>query len=392
MVKYICNKCKTTFDHKAAYDRHINRKNKCSINKVGSKTKKKINSNYCEICNKTYNRKDALIRHRKTTLHKSNINNSKTKVTKILDKVIVGSHNKQILTDHSYNNSHNNNSININATTNNYYISPFGEEEINKLTTQDKLAILLSNQDPIIQIIVKTNLNSAMPEYHNIGYIDVKSGYGYIYNGESWEKKEVRLIMNDLLNFKERDLRKIHKEVSKYMTVDDNTNIINKLQDIDRTIIPTNGYNAKTKKKLVANLKAQFYNKRNLIIDAIERSGKPVLSKKIEDEIKPKIILKDGMTIEELDKILIENRRKSEELLPKKEIAKYIIKLIKSGLSNTQFQRINEVIDDIIEEQEINTIMRVLCETYYNGNYIDINTIKQKIHEDKQIDKLIKKR
>lgn len=97
---------------------------------------------------------------------------------------INGSKNNQKIIN-TIGNNNKINSNNNNTIINNYYMTPFGNEQIDKLTTQDKLAILLSNEDPIIQIIVKTNLNSTMTEYHNIGYADLKSGYGYIFNGES---------------------------------------------------------------------------------------------------------------------------------------------------------------------------------------------------------------
>lgn len=397
MTVHICKRCKDFFDRKSTYDYHVNRKNKCSLNKSGSKINTISFKYACKICDKKFSRKDALFRHRTTKSHKNKIKKTKIKINdnsnNNINRMTKGHHNK--ILNKAIDNSVTNNTT-INNTTinnnNNYYISAFGNEEINKLTTRDKLAILLSNKDPIIQIIIKTNLNSSIPEYHNIGYIDLKSGYGYIFNGKSWEKKEIRLVMNDLINFKGRDLKKIHREVSKYMTNDDNKNVNNILQDIDNTIIPSNEHSSKIKKKLVANLKAQFFNKRNLIIEAIDKSGKPIISSN-ENENDLKINLKNGMTIEELDKILIENKLKAEKLAPRKEIAKYIlsdhIKFYKTD--KDQYQKINEIIDDILEDHEMNVITRLLCQLYCNKNSININTIKKKINTDNLASKLITK-
>lgn len=201
------------------------------------------------------------------------------------------------------------------------------------------------------------------------------------------KKKEIRLIMNDLINFKGRDLKKIHKEVSKYMTSNDNKNVSGILQDVDNAVIPKTEHHNKTKRKLVSNLKAQFYNKRNLIIDAIEKSGKPVIGLNIKNQTEQKFILKNGMSVEELDKILAENSQKSEKLLPKKEIAKYIVRLFNN---ENHTKNIIEIIDDIIEESDMNVIMRLLCETYCCRNSVDISTVQQKINEDELATNMIR--
>ena len=52
---------------------HINRKTKCKFVRSGSKCNKGNNSHYCKICDKEYNRKDALIQHKKTKLHANNL-------------------------------------------------------------------------------------------------------------------------------------------------------------------------------------------------------------------------------------------------------------------------------------------------------------------------------
>ena len=374
MVNYTCKRCKISFDDKSKYDRHITKKKKCTIKKLGKKTNKK--DHYCKTCDTNYSRKSALMRHMKTNMH---INNIKKKG--IIKK---GSHNNQIIAEMNGGvNTINNNSNN--TTIHNYFISAFGNEEISKLTTQDKIAILSSDDNPMITIIVKTNLNSTIPEYHNIGYADLKSGYGYIYNGETWEKKEIRLIMNDLINFKGRDIKKIHKEVSKYMTTEDNKNIDDVIQDINNTIEPKNERHMKNTKNMIANLKAYFYNKRNLIIDAIEKSGKTIIG--IETKTKQKNILKNGMTIDELDKILAENRQKAENIAPQKELAKYILsKYLKiSHIDKNKYAKIIEIIDDIIEEQEIKTITRLLCAMCYDKTKINVEITDKDLFKEQEI-------
>lgn len=300
MVKYICGRCKMFFDHKATYERHIGRKKKCNISTSGSKTTND-NQHICKICKKKYSRKDSLIRHKKSKLHKTNINNSKMMNSKIFNNVsknisIKGSNNSQTI------NSNNNN------TTNNYYfISPFNNEEINKLSTRDKLAIFSCDENPIIMIIIKTNLNPLLPQYHNIGYTDLNSGYGYIFNGNTWEKKDIKTIMNELLASKRKDLLKIHKEISEFLSKEDNKSINDVLYDIENIVMPKLYYHAKNKKRLVTNLKTQFYNNRNLITESIKKSGKPIVASGIQN--KTRNILKEGLTIEDVEKILMKKHK-----------------------------------------------------------------------------------
>lgn len=246
MVEHICKRCKTIYDNKTAYVRHINKKKKCKINKSSSKINKKNHRYHCRTCKKDYSGKAALMQHKKTKLHKTNINKPK-KVKSNKDSLkdtnkglIAGSQNKQTQINNSGN-----------TTINNYYISLFSGEEINKLTTQDKLDILsFSNDNPIIKIIVKTNLNPELPEYHNVGYVDLKSGHGFIFNGKTWQKKEIRSIMNELLNYKRRDLVKIHKQVSKYLSTENNKNINEILFDVENIVEPKLDHQVKFKKNL----------------------------------------------------------------------------------------------------------------------------------------------
>ena len=137
-----CNRCKSSFDHKVAYKKHINRTPPCKIkSKIKSKTKQ-----------------------------------------------------------------------------DNIFILPFGGEEINRLSMEDKLEIFAS-KDPITSLITKTNLNPLFPEYHNVGFgLESKAdNYGVIYNGTSFEKRNIDIIMDELLHAKKRDLEKISEEIKQYL-------------------------------------------------------------------------------------------------------------------------------------------------------------------------------
>lgn len=68
MVLYRCERCEEVFERKYVYEKHLNRKIPCEINKTNRKNE--TMQNYCETCNKTYSRADALKRHLKSNLHK----------------------------------------------------------------------------------------------------------------------------------------------------------------------------------------------------------------------------------------------------------------------------------------------------------------------------------
>lgn len=128
-------------------------------------------------------------------------------------------------------------------------------------------------------------------------------------------------------------------------------------------------------------MKTHFYNKRNLINEAIKKSGAPIIERENKYNIDMHNVLKDGMTIEELDKILANNRIIAE----KKEIAKYIVNI----LNNKKCKKIIEIIEDTIDEASINVIIRLLCWSHYYGNNIDIGFIRQKIKNDKFVNLLV---
>ena len=392
MVVYKCKRCKKIFEDKTSYERHLNKKFKCKVNKSGSKVNKK-KTHCCKTCKKTYTRKTSLVRHMKTQLHKANL--KKLKITKIkknnkknMDVDVNANGNSNEINNCSKNNSYNKiNSDNTIINNNNYYLAPFGEIETDKLTTDDKLNILLSDEDPIVQIIFKTNLNKDTPEYHNVGYMDIKSGYGYIFCGDTWEKKEIRLIMNDLINFKGRDIKKIYKEMSKYMTEDNNKIATSKLLSIDNLSAPKSERDYRIKRKLEAHMKGHFFNGREFADSAIEKSEKPIRTSEKKDQVQSTFALKNDMTIEALTRTLEEQKK---IVNPKKEIAKYIIGLLKNTEYEKRQPEMMDLIDSIAEEQEINVAMRLLCQAYCHENNINDNIIQQKLNDDKHAKKIIK--
>lgn len=70
---YTCVRCKTQFDQKSKYERHLNRKIVCLINKNNGKV---LPVHHCKICNRNYARADSLARHLDSEIHKAMINDN----------------------------------------------------------------------------------------------------------------------------------------------------------------------------------------------------------------------------------------------------------------------------------------------------------------------------
>jgi len=169
------------FDHKIAFDRHMNRKSKCnkktnSKTKIySSKTNKKLDHE-CMYCERIFSRKDSLKRHLLICKNKKN-------------KIVSGVENKG-----------NNNRItnkNINSHTYNFYnnhpiiLISFGKDGAKCIDSKTFKKILGSNKNIIESMISSINLDPEKPQHHNIFYGDTKSSYGEIFENNTWIKKKI---------------------------------------------------------------------------------------------------------------------------------------------------------------------------------------------------------
>jgi len=235
---YTCPKCQKIFDQKSHYIVHINRKFSCintdnititsglnlpenptKIPQNPTKSHKKpqilITNNLdvnnkiiitdntnkqtliCEYCKTSYSRKDALSRHIKQyckskKILNNNVSeeiNSKEEITELkkeiqnLKKQIITTSkiksklindNKQII-NNQYTNINNGQIIN-----NNFNIVTLGEEDIKKLTEEEKLQVLKSRGSAFIDLVKMVHMNERLPEFHNVLINNIKSKYGSI--------------------------------------------------------------------------------------------------------------------------------------------------------------------------------------------------------------------
>ncbi len=362
MVVYTCDVCKKKFVKKFEYASHMNKIKKCSPNENHID----IDDFKCKICKVTFSRKDTLKRHNETKKHKANV-----KINKQVN-INNNNNNNQI----KYNNIKGNLTVeNKNKNINNYYyISPFAQEEINKLSIIEKMSTLLSQENPIIEIILITNLNPNKPEYHNIGYTDLKSGYGIIFNGKTWERKEINAIINELLAKKKNDLFKIKLEINQYLSDEHKKIIEEKLQNVKDNVEPRLEHHVKSKGKLLTNIKTHFYNGKNMIQEAIKNSGAPIEGIKTENNN----LWMNEYNFEEIEKQI-------NLINSKKELAKYILK----NTHHLDHKTIMILIDSTENIDEINMINRLLTKSMINKNDINEEIIKEEILKDKQINDML---
>ena len=192
MVLYICKKCNKHFNKKQWYDVHTNRKFPCSYEDITNKKLDDTNTdNTYNTSNKTIEleQKNKELEIKIKQLEENNIileNENKTinelykcLLDKCLDKTIK---NKKI----SNNNCHNitNNTINnINVK-----LVPFGMENINDLTPEEKKTILNSGMFCSVMCAKKLNCNPRLPQYQNIAFTNLRSNDAKIFDKDkTWK-------------------------------------------------------------------------------------------------------------------------------------------------------------------------------------------------------------
>jgi len=368
MVEYQCNKCKKIFVKKYNYLKHIKRKTSCTILKKYFQTQQKFK---CKYCGKLFNRKDNYNRHTKSCNKK---NNTPKKIKQNIIK------NRQIIKGD--NNINNNNNIVIKQ----YNLFPFGKDGIDCLTTPEKVAIFSSDENPMEMIIVKVNLDPSKINHHNIGYTDEHRGYGIIFDGDSWLTERIDVIMEVLFESKEGDLLKIYDEIKEFLSDHDNNTIKDTLNDLNKKLNPRNKIDAVSKRNLVAHLKKHFYNNRDLIIEAKKHTNNN--NKKPNHKNKLKNILKDGLTIEDIDRKLKLKKINDQRIRLKKEIAKDLLQNI-NEINDSDQKSIIKLIDQTTDINILQIIVRLLDGAYCFKNNINNNTIQIKIKKEDEKNKLL---
>jgi hypothetical protein len=193
-----CNKCDKLFITKKQLSQHENKKIPCDRLK-------------CLCCNINFSRLDNFNRHLESKKHTRNVTNSKCNQTSNKN-VSIG--NNTSFGNNTAIGDNNNNAITINGNV--FIIVPYGKENLNDLTDEEKQKILQSSSYKIVSELLKVvNFNKNKPENHNIKYNDYKSKFGKIYTDEGWELREVKDLVYDIVVKGTYDIEKILNEYGK---------------------------------------------------------------------------------------------------------------------------------------------------------------------------------
>jgi hypothetical protein len=257
-----CNLCNSKFTRKYNLDRHMN-----SVHGggSGSKTNKKCKKYYCKHCDKDrkkgFTRKDAKDDHERRCgklkqrfISKKNIN----KKNKDID--IDEDHVNPSPTKGGASGDENINIIILNYPPNiNSFMSDVGE-------------IVVSNNNLIIEIIKKTNINKNRPEHHNIYYPDLKNSIGQIYEDDKWKSKSIYEIIDMMIDNNIDRLETFLENFSLILSKNIINNIKNTCQEFRKP---------ESRKNLVKQIKLLLFNHRDIIRDTKNKTTKKATIKHI---------------------------------------------------------------------------------------------------------------
>jgi len=190
MVLYKCDLCNKEFNKKYNYTMHINRKKICISDSQIIETILKLKEDNINLNNKII----LLEKETSTLLNDNNTN----KIIELEQKnLVLESENKTLNNlvskfleknsnniSKNCNNTTNNNNTTTNNTINNINVKlvPFGMENLDDLTLEEKTNILNSGFLCSVVCTKKINCNPRLPQYHNISFTNLRSNDAKIYD------------------------------------------------------------------------------------------------------------------------------------------------------------------------------------------------------------------
>jgi hypothetical protein len=179
MVLYKCNKCFKEFTKKHNYESHLNRKFPCNNNIDKDFIITQLQNENIELKNENIELKEEINRLKLEKEHEA-----KEIYKDVLEKYI--STNK---TTNTTNKISNKKVTNSNNTINNFYnLVPFGMENIDDLTQEEKKTILNAGMFCSVMCAKKLNCNPRLPQYQNITFTNLRSNNAQIYDKDkTWK-------------------------------------------------------------------------------------------------------------------------------------------------------------------------------------------------------------
>ena len=307
MVDYKCDRCGKSYNKKYDYNRHINRKNQCTISTQNSTQMpqfikpKKVNKDAkfitpihinstknfkCNHCDKFFSRSDALSRHidKYCKIKLSQESQKEIIFIKLLEEMqilrkqndLMIEKNKELTNEISVikNKNINNGTINTNNTidksnninnnTINIQLVAYGKENYDKLSDKEYQIIINKGYKSIQEMVKSLHFNKNRPENHNIYISNIRDNYVMIYEGNKWELRNRKETIEELYIAK------------KDILVDKFDELINKLPEyaIDKFERFINDeQDDKIKEGILEELKLILYNNKNIPLKTKERLG-----------------------------------------------------------------------------------------------------------------------
>ena len=189
MVFYKCDKCFKEFSKKYNYEIHINRKFPCNNNIDKDLLITQLQNENMELKNENMELKEDI------EVLKEEINRLKLEKEHEAKEIYKDVLEKYISTNTTTNKTsnkkvtNNTNNTNSNNTINNFYnLVPFGMENIDDLTPEEKKTILNSGMFCSVMCAKKLNCNPRLPQYQNITFTNLRSNDAKIYDKDkTWK-------------------------------------------------------------------------------------------------------------------------------------------------------------------------------------------------------------
>jgi hypothetical protein len=185
MVFYKCDKCYKEFTKKHNYESHLNRKFPCNNNIDNNIDKDllitQLQNENIELKNENMELKEEINRLKLEKEHEA-----KEIYKDVLEKYICTNKTTNTTTNKTSNKKVTNNT---NNTINNFYnLVPFGMENIDDLTPEEKKTILNAGMFCSVMCAKKLNCNPRLPQYQNITFTNLRSNNAKIYDKDkTWK-------------------------------------------------------------------------------------------------------------------------------------------------------------------------------------------------------------
>jgi hypothetical protein len=293
-IIFNCPKCNKTYATNGSLQRHISSnciKIQASVKQQPQQPQQPQNPQFvksdhiklhndfsCDLCNKTFTRKDTLLRHTQKyckTVRQQN-NHTHAMYDKLAKKIEDMENNMNELKKENQklkNNKtiNNNNTINDNSTTinNNVNIKIVANstEDLEFITNNDAFKFICRSANSVPELIKMLNFDKDKPENHNMYLPNIGSNTVCVYDGNDWLRTSLYDTLDHILDSKNSYLSNKNDELKeKYSERQQNA-----VRGFAR-YLKWYDDDPKYKFKVYTRLKHMLYNHRNMVLDTIKKN------------------------------------------------------------------------------------------------------------------------